>query len=118
MTSSAETPNRTIPLLPSRSIAHTVAFYRRLGFVGDAHPHDAGYAILTRGDVELLFLHTRILNRLPAMRVAISGLAMSTSSTRRCVLQSCPRVASHGWILSVTSLGECVSLRLWMRTAI
>ncbi|NHF67228.1 bleomycin resistance protein [Xanthomonas hortorum] len=55
MTSSAETPNRTIPLLPSRSIAHTVAFYRRLGFVGDAHPHDAGYAILTRGDVELHF---------------------------------------------------------------
>lgn len=47
--------DRTIPLLPARSIDRTVAFYRRLGFVGDAHPHDAGYAILTRGEVELHF---------------------------------------------------------------
>ncbi|MCL1532691.1 VOC family protein [Xanthomonas nasturtii] len=44
-----------MPTVPSRSIAQTVAFYRRLGFVGDAHPHDAGYAILQRGDVELHF---------------------------------------------------------------
>ncbi|UOS99073.1 VOC family protein [Xanthomonas arboricola] len=55
MTSTAETPDRAIPLLPGLSIEHTVAFYRRLGFVGDAHPHDAGYAILTRGEVELHF---------------------------------------------------------------
>lgn len=55
MTSSAQAPDRTIPLLPARSIERTVAFYRRLGFVGDAHPHDAGYAILTRGEVELHF---------------------------------------------------------------
>lgn len=46
-----------IPILPSRSLAATLAFYARLGFegeiVGDA------YAILTRGDVELhFFLHT------------------------------------------------------------
>lgn len=55
MTSNAAAPDRTIPLLPGRSIERTVAFYRRLGFVGDAHPHDAGYAILTRGNVELHF---------------------------------------------------------------
>jgi len=45
-----------IPILPSRSLPGTLAFYARLGFdgaiVGDA------YAILTRGDVELhFFLH-------------------------------------------------------------
>ena len=38
--------DQTIPILPSRAIAQTLAFYRRLGFEGDAHPHDAGYAIL------------------------------------------------------------------------
>lgn len=47
--------DQTIPILPSRSIAQTLAFYRRLGFEGDAHPHDAGYAIVRRGDVELHF---------------------------------------------------------------
>jgi catechol 2,3-dioxygenase-like lactoylglutathione lyase family enzyme len=48
-------PDQTIPILPSRSIAATVTFYRRLGFEGDAHAYDAGYAILCRGDVELHF---------------------------------------------------------------
>lgn len=42
-----------IPILPSRSLPATLAFYARLGFdgeiIGDA------YAILTRGDVELHF---------------------------------------------------------------
>ncbi|KAB7763189.1 bleomycin resistance protein [Xanthomonas maliensis] len=47
--------DQAIPTLPSRAIAQTVAFYRRLGFAGDAHPHDPGYAILTRGEVELHF---------------------------------------------------------------
>ncbi|MBB5863584.1 VOC family protein [Xanthomonas sp. 3058] len=55
MASDSSATERTIPLLPSRSIARTLVFYRRLGFVGDAHPHDAGYAILTRGEVELHF---------------------------------------------------------------
>ena len=43
----------TIPTLPSRSLPATIAFYRRLGFdgtlIGD------GYAILTRGSIELHF---------------------------------------------------------------
>ena len=43
----------TIPTLPSRSLPATIAFYRRLGFngtlIGD------GYAILTRGPIELHF---------------------------------------------------------------
>ncbi|USJ02561.1 VOC family protein [Xanthomonas prunicola] len=55
METSINVDPRTIPTLPSRSIAQTVAFYRRLGFVGGAHPHDAGYAIVRRGDVELHF---------------------------------------------------------------
>lgn len=49
------TPDLAIPILPSRSIPATVAFYARLGFSGGAHAFDAGYAILTRGSVELHF---------------------------------------------------------------
>jgi catechol 2,3-dioxygenase-like lactoylglutathione lyase family enzyme len=44
-----------IPILPSRSVSATVAFYKRLGFKGDAHEFDSGYAILRRGTVELHF---------------------------------------------------------------
>ncbi|MBV6863576.1 bleomycin resistance protein [Xanthomonas euvesicatoria] len=55
MDTSINVETQTIPTLPSRSIPQTVAFYRQLGFVGDAHPHDAGYAILRRGDGELHF---------------------------------------------------------------
>jgi catechol 2,3-dioxygenase-like lactoylglutathione lyase family enzyme len=44
-----------IPILPSRSIAATVAFYRQLGFEGGAHEFDSGYAVLRRGDVEIHF---------------------------------------------------------------
>ena len=44
-----------IPILPSRSVNATVAFYKRLGFEGGAHEFDSGYAILKRGSVELHF---------------------------------------------------------------
>ena len=43
-----------IPILPSRSLSDTLAFYRRLGFDGEIHNH-GDYAILTRGRVELHF---------------------------------------------------------------
>ena len=49
-----------IPILPSRSLADTVAFYRRLGFEGDVHEF-GDYAILTRGTVELHFFTHRTL---------------------------------------------------------
>ena len=44
-----------IPILPSRSIEATVAFYRRLGFEGGPHEFDSAYAILERGTIELHF---------------------------------------------------------------
>ena len=48
-----------IPILPSRSVNDTVAFYKRLGFGGGVHEHDSGYAILKRGSAELhFFTHT------------------------------------------------------------
>jgi catechol 2,3-dioxygenase-like lactoylglutathione lyase family enzyme len=50
-----ELSNIAIPTLPSRSIPETLAFYSRLGFVGDAHAFDPNYAILRRGTVELHF---------------------------------------------------------------
>ena len=60
------TPDLAIPVLPSRSLDATVTFYARLGFSGGVHAADAGYAILTRGSVELhFFAH-------PALRPAES----------------------------------------------
>jgi catechol 2,3-dioxygenase-like lactoylglutathione lyase family enzyme len=43
-----------IPILPSRALNETLAFYRRLGFEGRVHSH-GDYAILVRGSVELHF---------------------------------------------------------------
>jgi hypothetical protein len=43
-----------IPVLPSRNLANTLDFYRRLGFDGFVHSH-GGYAILMRGTMELHF---------------------------------------------------------------
>jgi catechol 2,3-dioxygenase-like lactoylglutathione lyase family enzyme len=50
--------NIAIPILPSRSLNDTLAFYRRLGFEGFIHSH-GDYAILTRGTVELHFFTHR-----------------------------------------------------------
>ena len=48
-----------IPILPSRSLPSTLAFYGRLGFEGQILGAGDAYAILTRGDLELHFvLHT------------------------------------------------------------
>jgi catechol 2,3-dioxygenase-like lactoylglutathione lyase family enzyme len=48
-----------IPILPSRDVSATVAFYQCLGFEGGAHEFDSGYAILRRGAVELHFFTHR-----------------------------------------------------------
>lgn len=45
--------DRAIPILPSRSLDRTLAFYARLGFTGEIAGD--GYAIVERGDVELHF---------------------------------------------------------------
>jgi catechol 2,3-dioxygenase-like lactoylglutathione lyase family enzyme len=51
-----------IPILPSRALSETIAFYKCLGFEGGAHESDAGYAILRRGTLELhFFLHPELL---------------------------------------------------------
>jgi catechol 2,3-dioxygenase-like lactoylglutathione lyase family enzyme len=47
-----------IPILPSRSLEDTLAFFQKLGFEGRIHPH-GNYAILTRGPVELHFFTHR-----------------------------------------------------------
>jgi catechol 2,3-dioxygenase-like lactoylglutathione lyase family enzyme len=48
-----------IPILPSRAVSETIAFYKRLGFEGGAHESDSGYAILRRGTIELHFFTHR-----------------------------------------------------------
>ena len=50
-----------IPILPSRSLPSTLAFYGRLGFEGQILGEGDAYAILTRGNLELhFFLHTEL----------------------------------------------------------
>jgi catechol 2,3-dioxygenase-like lactoylglutathione lyase family enzyme len=50
-----------IPTLPSRSLNDTLAFYQRLGFVGEILGEGDSYAILQRGTVELhFFIHTEL----------------------------------------------------------
>ena len=44
-----------IPILPSRSVNDTLAFYRRLGFDGKIWGAPYAYAILRRGTLELHF---------------------------------------------------------------
>ena len=44
-----------IPILPSRSVNDTLAFFRRLGFDGKIWGDPYSYAILRRGTVELHF---------------------------------------------------------------
>lgn len=44
-----------IPILPSRSVSETAAFYANLGFEGGVNEFDSNYAILLRGTVELHF---------------------------------------------------------------
>lgn len=44
-----------IPILPSRSIDATVAFYKALGFAGGAHDFDHSYAVMRRGSAEIHF---------------------------------------------------------------
>lgn len=50
-----EPTDLAIPMLPSRSVSATVAFYASLGFEGGANEFDNNYAILRRGTVELHF---------------------------------------------------------------
>ena len=54
-------PDTAIPVLPSRSVEDTVAFYRRLGFDGRIWGDPHHYAILTRGTVEIHFFTHRTL---------------------------------------------------------
>jgi catechol 2,3-dioxygenase-like lactoylglutathione lyase family enzyme len=53
MTDTTAPRDLAIPILPSRSLPATIAFYARLGFEGEIVGE--GYAILTRGEVELHF---------------------------------------------------------------
>jgi catechol 2,3-dioxygenase-like lactoylglutathione lyase family enzyme len=46
--------DKSIPVLPSRSLLQTIKFYETLGFSGRLLASDT-YAILTRGDLELHF---------------------------------------------------------------
>lgn len=63
-----------IPILPSRSLSDTLAFFRRLGFEGEIHSH-GDYAIIRRGTVELHFFTHRDL--IPAESSAMCYIRVS-----------------------------------------
>ena len=72
--SKVEEPHRAlndvaIPILPSRSVSDTLAFFRRLGFDGKVWGDPYAYAILRRGTVELHFFTQ------PDLRPAASSAA-------------------------------------------
>ena len=46
--------DKSIPVLPSRSLQKTIKFYEKLGFAGILLASDT-YAIVTRGDLEIHF---------------------------------------------------------------
>jgi catechol 2,3-dioxygenase-like lactoylglutathione lyase family enzyme len=47
---------RAVPILPSRDLSETLAFYSRLGFENRGAPHDRwNYLIIGRGGMELHF---------------------------------------------------------------
>jgi hypothetical protein len=48
-----------IPILPSRSVINTLAFFKQLGFDGKIRGVGDSYAILTRGTLELHFFTHR-----------------------------------------------------------
>ncbi|MGY0017477.1 bleomycin resistance protein [Streptomyces sp. YJ-C3] len=48
---------RLAPIMPSRDLPSTIAFYAALGFTADAHYPDDGYLILVRDEAELHFFH-------------------------------------------------------------
>ena len=50
-----EITDTAIPILPSRSVTDTLAFFERLGFEGKIWGEPYSYAILRRGTVELHF---------------------------------------------------------------
>ena len=66
--------DKAIPILPSRSLSDTVAFFERLGFEGMIHS-SGDYAIVTRGTVELHFFTYRELR--PAESSAMCYIRVS-----------------------------------------
>ncbi|UFU04432.1 VOC family protein [Ruania suaedae] len=50
---------RSVPVLPARSVAELMAFYAPLGFTARADPPpNSGYAIIGRGGIELHLHHS------------------------------------------------------------
>ena len=78
-----------IPILPSRSLKKTLAFFHSLGFEGSIHAH-GDYAILTRGPVELHFFTHRAL--VPAESSAMCYIRVSDVGKicRECELAGLP----------------------------
>jgi hypothetical protein len=79
-----------IPVLPSRSLRDTLAFFRRLGFDGKIHDY-GDYAILTRGTVELHFFTHRELRPAESSAGCYIKVSNVESIYRDCASAELPR---------------------------
>jgi catechol 2,3-dioxygenase-like lactoylglutathione lyase family enzyme len=82
--------DKAIPILPSRSLADTLAFYRRLGFEGRIHSH-GDYAILMRESVELHFFTDPELSPAESSAGCYIRVSDATSVYRALSLAELPR---------------------------
>ena len=77
--------NRLIPMLPVRSIAASIEFYRKLGFSVETRRDDWGWAMLCFGECRLMVDQSINLHRArPANPFSISIRRASWSITGRC----------------------------------
>ena len=78
--------NRLIPMLPVRSIAASIEFYRKLGFSVETRRDDWGWAMLCFGECRLMVDQSinRQFGTRPANPFSISIRRASWSITGRC----------------------------------
>jgi catechol 2,3-dioxygenase-like lactoylglutathione lyase family enzyme len=79
-----------IPILPSRSLSVTLAFFRRLGFDGEIHGF-GDYAMLHRGTLELHFFTHRELRPAGSQAGCYLRVADVDSLARAFALAQLPR---------------------------
>ena len=94
-----------IPVLPSRSVTDTLAFYRRLGFDGTVSAFPYSYLVLRRGAVELHFFTHEELKPAESNASCYLRVADVEKSTRRLPPPNCQPRASRASTRSRPSPG-------------
>jgi len=102
--------DKSIPVLPSRSLERTIRFYSRLGFEGRLLAMGT-WAIVTRGDLELHFFPYPQLQPAENYGGVTCGCPMWMGWLRCSVRRNCRGRGYRVWSAWRTRFGGCVSLR-------